>query len=179
MKHAAIDLRLRREMPAGCRELLEAYEAATSRMVTLDYFRVNILLALYLRDVTMDDIWTVARYVRRLIRTGANKNKVGTFTPASLEMVNLLGDTSRFCDRLQTAREELVSKRIRKGRLVPATVQVSERDSITRLVPEAERAPESARALVAAALRGILSAIEAPMNEFQAEEPSQQQKRKN
>lgn len=161
MKQRSIDLRLRRELGADERLLLEAYEAATKRTVHLDYQRVNVLFSLATRDVTPDDIYTVVRYVRRLIRTGANRRKVGTFTPASLELMNFAGDVSRFCDRLQTAREELVSKRIRKGRLVPATVQVSERDSITRLVPEAERAPEPARALVAAALRGILEGLEA------------------
>lgn len=163
MKHAAIDLRLRCELPPDSRLLLEAYEAASKRVVCLDYERAGIIERLVIRDISPDDIWTVVRYVKRLIRTGANKRKVGTFTPASLEMVNLLGDTARFMDRLQTAREELTAVRIVKGRRVVVTTQVSATDTITRLEEHnPERAPEPARALVAAALRGILQSIETP-----------------
>ena len=85
---------------------------------------------------------------------------MGTFTPASLEFVNLLGDSARFIDRLQTAREELVNKRIRKGRLVAATHQLGDGETITRLEPDlSQRAPEDTRSLVAAALRGIADAL--------------------
>ena len=161
MRHASIDLRLRREMTTACLALLLAYEAATGRTAYVtDYQRVGYLHALEMRDVTPDDIWTVVRYVRRLIRTGENRRKVGTFTPASLEMTNLLGDTARFMDRLQTAREELVAKRIVKNRLVAVERKISETDTITRLEPQTDnRAPQDTRSFVAAALRGIADSL--------------------
>jgi len=148
-------------MTPACLALLLAYESATGRTAYVtDYQRVGYLHALEMRDVTPDDIVTVVRYVTRLIRTGENRRKVGTFTPASLEMSNLLGDTARFMDRLQTAREELVNKRIRKGRLVAAKHQLGDGSTITRLEPDtSQQAPEPVRALVAAALRGIADAL--------------------
>lgn len=141
--------------------LLEAYEAATKRVVHLDYQRVNVLVTLSNRDVSPDDIWTVVRYVKRLMRTGENRNRIGKFVPASLEFMNLLGDTSKFCDRLQTAREELVAKRIQKGRLVAATHQLDNGDTITRLEPQRdERAPLPMREAVVSGLLELVKGLQ-------------------
>lgn len=161
MKHAHVDLRLRREMSAACLALLLAYEAATGRTAYVtDYARVGYLNSLAIRDVTPEDIITVVRYVRRLIRTGANKRKVGTFTPASLEFTALLGDTGKFIDRLHTAREELINRRIVKGKMVAVTRDLGNGDTMTRLEPDcSQQAPESMKAIVAAALRGIADSL--------------------
>lgn len=161
MKQGASDLRLRRELPGDERLLLEAYEAATKRTVHLDYQRVNVLFALANRSVTQDDIFNVVTYVKRLIRTGENKHKIGKFVPASLEFMNLMGDTSRFCDRLQTAREELAAVRIVKGKRVRTTIQVSENDSVTRFeTQKPERAPRELRDNLVDGLKDLIANLQ-------------------
>ncbi len=145
------DAHVRKQLTPPMKDLLAEYERCTNRTVHLDYARVSALTALDIRGVTVDGMFTVIRYVSRLIRTGENRRKVGTFTPASLEFMNLCGDTSRFMDRLQTAREELVANRIVKNKTVAVT-----RGEITRLEEvRTERAPEAMRNTVVEALRAI------------------------
>jgi hypothetical protein len=141
------------------RDLLAEYERCTQRTVTLDYLRLAALAQLSIRDVTVDDMFTVIRYVKRRIRAGDNKRKVGTFTPASLEFGNLVGDYAKFEDQLQTAREELASRRIVKGKLVSVTRPASATDTITRLEPEPERAPQPMRDALRAALGNLMDGL--------------------
>lgn len=157
------DARFRAMCTPQQKELLDEYERCTKRTVTLDYCRLSALATLAHRDVTRDDMFTVIRYVRRRIRLGDNKHKVGTFTPASLEFGNLIGDAAKFEDRLQTARQEIAAKRIVNGKVVPVAHALGNGEVINRLEEvRPERAPEGTRALVAAALRGILEGLEKP-----------------
>ena len=141
------------------RDLLAEYERCTNRTVTLDYLRLAALAQLSIRDVTVDDIFTVIRYVKKRIRCGDNKRKIGTFTPASLEFGNLLGDYAKFEDRLQTAREELASKRIHRGKLVPHVHDLGNGDTITLLAPEPDRAPVAMRDALRSALGNIMEGL--------------------
>lgn len=161
MRFTSIDKRMRRELGAEETLLLEAYEAATKRVVHLDYERAGVLVILANRGVTQDDIFTVVSYVKRLIRKGENRQKIGTFVPASLEFVNLLGDTSKFCDRLQTARECLISKAHRGKGLAPVTLKIAEGETITR-IQEVERAPAECRELVVASLKSLILELQKP-----------------
>jgi hypothetical protein len=159
-KRTPIDLRLRGAIPKEEAELLAAFEYATGRdCACFDYQRASMLHALACRDVTPDDIVTVVRYVRRLMRTGENKRKVGTFTPASLEFVNLLGDCARFMDRLQTAREDLVRRAHRGKGMGSVTLKLSESDSITRLVP-VERAAVPIREAIVGSLLALVKDLQ-------------------
>jgi len=154
------DSHIRKMLSATMLALLNEYERCTKRTTTLDYSRLAALTTLELRGITVDDIFTVVRYVKRLIRTGENKKRVGTFTLASLEFGNMFTDYSKFEDRLQTAREELIAKRIRKNKLVAVATQVSEADTITRLLPDtSQHAPDSMKTLTAAALRSIADSL--------------------
>lgn len=160
------DARFRGMLTPAQKDILDEYERCTKRVVTVDYIRLTALAQLAHREVTRYDVFLVVRYVRKRIRLGDNKHKVGTFTPASLEFGNLLGDCAKFEDRLQTARAEMAGKRVVNGRIVPVTVALGNGESITRLEEcRPERAPEAARALVAAALRGILAGLETPQLE--------------
>jgi hypothetical protein len=154
------DASFRQMMTPRQAELLTEYCRCTKRIVTLNYMRLEALSILEQRDISVDDVFTVIKYVKRLIRTGENRRKVGTFTPASLEFGNLFGDYAKFEDRLQTAREELIAKRVRKNKMVAATHQLPDGDSITRLEPQTDnRAPADTRLLVAAALREIADSL--------------------
>lgn len=154
------DASMRAHMSPHQAALLAEYCRCTKRTVTLTYARLEPLATMERRGITVDDVFTVIRYVKRLIRTGENRRKVGTFTPASLEFGNLFGDYAKFEDRLQTAREELIAKRVRKNKMVAATHQLPDGDSITRLEPQTDnRAPADTRLLVAAALREIADSL--------------------
>lgn len=139
------------------KELLTEYERCTKRIVTLDYQRLAALAALANRDVTRDDIFTIVGYVRRRMRKGDNKKKVGTFTPASLEFGNLLGDAARFEDRLQTAREELISKARRGKGQKPMVLKLEGGDTITRLADSEPGAPVPIKEALGNYLRGLIA----------------------
>jgi len=152
------DTRFRQMLTLPQTALLNEYERCTKRTVTLDYIRLSALATLEIRDITVDDVFLVIRYVRKRIRAGDNKRKIGTFTPASLEFGNLFGDYAKFEDRLQTARAEMAEKRVVKGKMVAV-----QRGEITRLEEtREERAPEQMRTAVADVLRTLITQIEAP-----------------
>lgn len=143
-------------------ELLAEYERCTRRTVTLDYQRLIALAQLANRDVTREDIFTIVAYIRRRIRLGDNKRKVGTFTPASLEFGNLLGDAARFEDRLQTAREEALAK-AKRGRGPKAKVlECGNGETITRLEEAPSREAEPIRNAIATYLKAVVKALEVP-----------------
>lgn len=155
------DRRIRNDLPASCRALLDAYESGTKRTLHLDHMRVGFLHALAMRDITAADMHIMITYVRRRIRAGDNKKGIGFFREASLEFANLCGDTGKFCDRLHTAKLEISNAKARRQKqLAPSTVRDGA-STITRIVEAPLRAAEPVRAVLAGLLRGIAAEVEA------------------